>query len=146
MRWPTLWKSSAEDEKRAAKATALPPGEALDSVPNTVTPAAPAQTPDASFWQSYLDPRTLLSTVVLTTACIGGYRFYRTFLRRIPAVVNIKPSFFRKRSIFGTVTSVGDGDNFRIYHTPGGYLAGWGVWRPVPRDKKVLKNNTVLFH
>jgi hypothetical protein len=43
------------------------------------------------------------------------------------------------------VTSVGDGDNFRIYHTPGGRLAGWG-WLPgrrIPMDKKELKDQTV---
>jgi len=31
--------------------------------------------------------------------------------------------------MFGTATSVGDGDNFRFYHTPGGRLLGWG-WMP----------------
>jgi hypothetical protein len=43
------------------------------------------------------------------------------------------------------VTSVGDGDNFRIFHTPGGRLAGWGwlLWKRVPRGKKELRDNTV---
>jgi hypothetical protein len=40
---------------------------------------------------------------------------------------------------------VGDGDNFRVFHTPGGRLAGWGwlPWRRVPKEKKDLKNKTV---
>lgn len=40
--------------------------------------------------------------------------------------------------MFGQATSVGDGDNFRLYHTPGGRLLGWG-WMPgrkVPQRPK----------
>jgi len=43
------------------------------------------------------------------------------------------------------VTSVGDADNFRLFHTPGGRLTGWG-WLPGRRvhdDKKWLKDKTV---
>ena len=47
--------------------------------------------------------------------------------------------------MFGYVTRVGDGDNFRLYHTPGGRLVGWGwlPWRQVPTQGKGLKNMTV---
>jgi endonuclease YncB( thermonuclease family) len=41
------------------------------------------------------------------------------------------------------VTSVGDGDNFRFFHTPGGRLAGWGWLRSIPTDKKALRNQTI---
>jgi len=47
--------------------------------------------------------------------------------------------------LFGTVTRVGDGDNFHLYHTPGGRLAGWG-WLPgrkVPEKAGDLKNRTI---
>jgi hypothetical protein len=47
--------------------------------------------------------------------------------------------------LFGTVTRVGDADNFHLFHTPGGRLAGWG-WLPgrkIPEKKADLKNNTV---
>ena len=95
--------------------------------------------------QVFKQPQTILAAIVLTSFSLGLFRFYRTFLRRIPEAINIRPSYFQKRSVLGKVTSVGDGDNFRIYHTPGGWLAGWGwlPWRKVPKDKKELKNQTV---
>jgi hypothetical protein len=151
MRWPSFW-SSPENEESDQESSAQSAGEVLDSLLDTVkpsnsTPTSPVTTskPFEWDWQSYTEPQTIISTIALTSACIGFYKFYRTFLRRIPAAVNINPSFFRKRSVFGQVTSVGDGDNFRIFHTPGGWLAGWGWWRPIPKDKKALKNNTVQF-
>lgn len=53
------------------------------------------------------------------------------------------PGSFRKRSIFGQVTRVGDGDNFHLYHTPGGRLTGWGWLRKVPEKAVDLKKRTV---
>lgn len=154
MRWPSFW-SSPMDEKPDQDLSAESPGNVSESLVDTVkhsssTPTPPSSTPSSPKlldwnWHPYTEPQTIISTIALTSACIGFYKFYRTFLRRIPAAVNINPSFFRKRSVFGQATSVGDGDNFRIFHTPGGWLAGWGWWRPIPKDKKALKNNTVLF-
>lgn len=47
------------------------------------------------------------------------------------------PNMLRgKRIMRGKVTSVGDSDNFRFYHTPGGIWAGWGWLRHVPTTKK----------
>lgn len=59
----------------------------------------------------------------------------------------MQPVFYRKRSLFGTVTRVGDGDNFHLYHTPGGRLAGWGwlPWRKVPEKPGDLKNRTIAI-
>jgi len=40
---------------------------------------------------------------------------------------------------------VGDGDNFRLFHTPGGRLGGW-EWFPgrmIPKEKKALQDKTV---
>ena len=68
---------------------------------------------------------------------------YHRYLRRIPGAAYIKQSYFRKRSIFGRATRVGDGDNFHMYHTPGGRTFGWGWLRRVPRNKKELKDKTV---
>jgi hypothetical protein len=64
-------------------------------------------------------------------------------LRHIPGSGHIAPSFFRRRSLLGKVTSVGDGDGFHMFHTPGGRLAGWGWLRSVPKDRKELKGRTV---
>lgn len=150
MRWPSFWSSSKNGEQGAEPAKWS--NEVSDSVLGTEKPADfPTAPPPSSRLfdlrlQSYLTPQTIVSTIVLTSGCLGFYRFYRKFLRRIPAVGNISPGFFRKRSVFGKVTSVGDGDNFRIYHTPGGYLAGWGWLRSIPADKKALKNNTVGYY
>jgi hypothetical protein len=91
------------------------------------------------------DPRTLLSTAILTTSILASIKFYRSYLKRIPEASYIRPAFFRKRSLFGTVTRVGDADNFHLFHQPGGRLAGWG-WLPGRRivpEKKELKNQTV---
>jgi hypothetical protein len=152
MRWPSFW-SSPTDEKAEQDLSAQSPSNVSESLVDAVNHSSSTPTPRPSAasspkfldwdWRPYAEPQTIVSTIALTSACIGFYKFYRTFLRRIPAAVNINPSFFRKRSVFGQVTSVGDGDNFRIFHTPGGWLVGWGWWRPIPKDKRGLKNNTV---
>lgn len=100
---------------------------------------------NATDWQHYKDPRTLIPTILLTTTILISTRFYRSYLKRIPEAAYIRPRFFRKRSLFGTVTRVGDADNFHLFHTPGGRLAGWG-WLPGRRslpEGKELKNMTV---
>ncbi|KAI1482772.1 SNase-domain-containing protein [Daldinia eschscholtzii] len=94
-------------------------------------------------WEHYKDPRNWVPTLLVTTTVVASLQIYRSYLRRIPGTVYIRPSFFRKRSIFGQVTSVGDGDNFHLYHTPGGRLAGWGWLRNVPVKKAELKNKTI---
>lgn len=75
----------------------------------------------------------------------GFWVFWRSYLRRLARAQNIDPDFFRRRSLFGKVTSVGDGDGFHLFHTPGGRLAGWGWLRKVPTDRKALKGRTVRF-
>ncbi|KAF3484130.1 uncharacterized protein GIQ15_03454 [Arthroderma uncinatum] len=98
---------------------------------------------NATNWSHFLEPQNLIPTVLLTSGILFAARIHRKYLRRIPEATNISPSYLRQRSILGKVTSVGDGDNFRIYHTPGGILAGWGWLRKVPTSKKELKNNTI---
>lgn len=88
------------------------------------------------------DSRVLIASAALTLTTLGGVRVYKRFLRRVRSVEHIKPDF-RTQTLFGKCTSVGDGDNFRFYHTPGGRLAGWGLWRNAPSTKEELKNQTV---
>ena len=108
-------------------------------------PVSWSTTLNSTDWSHYRDPRNFIPVLLLTGTCLATYTFYRSYLRRLANAALIPPPFYRKRSIFGQVTSVGDGDNFRLFHTPGGRLAGWGwlPWRQIPSDKKALKDNTV---
>lgn len=97
-------------------------------------------------WATALtDPATIGTSLALTASTVAFLRFYKSYLRRIPSVNHIKPNYFRRRSLFGQVTSVGDADNFRLFHTPGGRIAGWGwaPWKKVPTKREGLANNTV---
>ena len=83
---------------------------------------------------------------MLTVASLGAYHIYSRRLRRYPTINHLPAQVYNSnfdRGLLGQVTSVGDGDNFRFYHTPGGYLAGWGWLRRVPTDKKDLRNQTI---
>nr|GAT55274.1 predicted protein [Mycena chlorophos] len=68
---------------------------------------------------------------------------YRRYLRRIRNADWITPNMLGRRWVKGRVTSVGDSDNFRFYHTPG---LGWR-WplklRTVPSTTKGLKDQTI---
>ncbi|EPE06710.1 nuclease domain containing protein [Ophiostoma piceae UAMH 11346] len=94
-------------------------------------------------WQHYAEPQAWLPPVLAVAAALGFSAFYRSYLRRIPGTNHIQPRFFRRRSLLGKVTSVGDGDNFHLFHTPGGRLAGWGWLRRVPTYRKELKGKTI---
>jgi hypothetical protein len=88
----------------------------------------------------------IVPTVVLTSSILISTYLYRTYLRRIPNVDAIRADLVGGKTILGRVTSVGDGDNFRVFHTPGGRLAGWG-WLPGRRipQKRELKDQTVRW-
>ncbi|KAL9604789.1 MAG: hypothetical protein Q9219_000237 [cf. Caloplaca sp. 3 TL-2023] len=124
MKWP--WSSNSENKEETAR---LSLGDAFKETQ----------------WSHYRDPRNIIPVVVLTGSALSAAAFYRSYLRRIPQAINIGPRYWRKRSLFGSVTSVGDADNFRLFHTPGGRLAGWGIlpWRKVPRTSKELREKTV---
>lgn len=125
MRWPG---SGTEDEKKKPSSESW-----LDSL-------------RLRDWRpSLIDPQTVITSIALTITSVGAVRVYKTYLRRIPSVNHIKPHYFRRKGLFGRVTSVGDADNFRLYHTPGGRLAGWGwlPWKRVPVKREGLSNQTV---
>jgi hypothetical protein len=164
MPWPQLWSSATKDEPkekdsvtsritRAADAASETASATASATVNAVSDASKTGDPVprqlsrslSSQLASLTEPQTVVGAVLLTTASLGLFKFYKTYLKRIPQATNINPGLFRRRSLVGKVTSVGDGDNFRFYHTPGGRLAGWG-WLPgrrVPADKKELKDQTV---
>lgn len=123
--WPFSSQSGKDDEK---------PGR---------RPVAWTDSLNGTDWQHFRDPRNWVPTVLMTTTILVSVQFYRSYLRRIPGAIHVQPSFFRKRSLFGKVTSVGDGDNFHLFHTPGGRLMGWGWMRSVPEKKPELRGKTV---
>ncbi|KAJ3534198.1 hypothetical protein NM208_g7641 [Fusarium decemcellulare] len=82
-------------------------------------------------------------TVFFSLAGLAALQLYANYLRRIPGSAYVRPNFFRNRSLFGRVTSVGDGDNFHLFHTPGGRAVGWGWLRKIPETRKELKNRTI---
>ncbi|WEW58746.1 putative endonuclease lcl3 [Emydomyces testavorans] len=98
---------------------------------------------NATDWKQFTEAKTIVPTVLLTSGILACVHIHRKYLRRIPEAGHISPSFFRRRSLFGKVTSVGDGDNFRMYHTPGGRWGGWEWLRKVPTGKNELKNSTI---
>jgi len=130
MRWPPWYSNSSRDDDDK-KSRSVSWTESLN----------------ATDWSHYTDPRTIVPTLLTTSTILLSVRVYRSYLRRIPQATYIRPGFFRKRSLFGTVTRVGDADNFHLFHTPGGRLTGWG-WLPgrkVPEKKADLKGKTVLL-
>jgi len=83
---------------------------------------------------------------LICTSVLGAYFGYRRFLRRIPTAVNVPDRILKKQTMLGYVVSVGDADNFRFFHTPGGYLAGWGWLRPTPRvNERGITDQTIMI-
>jgi len=81
----------------------------------------------------------IIPSVALTASLLTLNTFYRRRLRRIPTVAQLPPSAVSShRTLFGKAVSVGDADNFRLFHTPGGRLLGWGWLRSVPTTRKDL--------
>lgn len=90
-----------------------------------------------------IEPYLIASAVfgVATSAVL----FYRRNLRRIPSSAFLTPNLLKgKRVLKGKVTSVGDSDNFRFYHTPGGIWAGWGWLRHAPSGTKGNSGRQIL--
>lgn len=101
---------------------------------------------NATDWSQYTSSETLIPTFILTVSTLAAVKLYTSHFRRIRQATYITPDFLHKRSIFGYVTSVGDGDGLRLYHTPGGRLTGWN-WLPGRRvsqfKRQELKDETI---
>ncbi len=82
--------------------------------------------------------------IVLTAVLLGANYVYKTRLKRFSSTAEIPLDFLNgRRTLFGKVVSVGDGDNFRLFHTPGGRLAGWGWLRPIPTLRAASRAGTL---
>ena len=95
--------------------------------------------------------RLVLATIstpvgaALTTgaALVGGRLLYVRYLRRYATVNDLTPRVLKmRRTLVGRVTSVGDADGFRFYHTPGLPLLR-NYLHPVPTSKAALRNQTI---
>lgn len=95
---------------------------------------------------SILHPKVLLLSAGLTAGAILSYKMYTRYVRRIRTYLDLTPDILdRQRKLYGRVTRVGDGDNFRFYHTPGGVFLGWGWARHVPMSRSALKDETLMI-
>ena len=117
--------------------------ESAETKENT-SPATPSRNDALSRngLSHFTTSQTILASVSTTAATLVLLRLYKLYLRRIPSIDHIRPKIYRKGTLYGYVTSVGDGDNFRLFHTPGGRLAGWG-WLPRRRE---YKNKTTKLY
>ncbi|WOO81283.1 putative endonuclease LCL3 [Vanrija pseudolonga] len=92
------------------------------------------------------DPATVaaLSASLAVLGTLGGVRVYRRFFKRIRNADSLSTAVLDKKPfIKGVVTRVGDGDNFRLYHTPGPFWRYPLKLRRVPSSPKELKDNTL---
>lgn len=74
---------------------------------------------------SELPPYILISSAFALggATALSGWHVYARYVRRVPNHNWVTPDILKsKRQIKGYVTSVGDSDGFRLYHTPG---FGW---------------------
>lgn len=95
---------------------------------------------------SVFHPKVLLVSAGFTTSLFVGFHLYKRYCRRIRTYLDLTPSILdNQRQLYGKVTRVGDGDNFRFYHTPGGMLLGWGWLRKVPETRSELKDETLMI-
>jgi len=88
-------------------------------------------------WRQYTSVQAITSSIIFSATTLVLLKVYKDYIRRIPGAAYLKPGFFRRRSLYGYVSSVGDGDNFRLFHTPGGRLMGWG-WLPSRRMENLV--------
>lgn len=95
---------------------------------------------------SFLHPKVVLLSVGFTACGFLSYRMYARYVRRVRNYLDLTPEMMDgKRKLFGKVTRVGDGDNFRFFHTPGGIFLGWGWARHVPTARAALKDETLMI-
>ncbi|ORY28499.1 hypothetical protein BCR39DRAFT_468219 [Naematelia encephala] len=131
-----------ERRRRVSAYTSHSPLESLYSIIPSF--GSPAKSPSNS---SILDDpaaTALISAAASVALTLGGIYGYRHFWRRIRNADYVTSSMLdRKKWIKGVVTSVGDGDNFRLYHTPGPFFHYPLKFRSIPVTAKELKDETI---
>ncbi|WVF69214.1 hypothetical protein IAT40_003990 [Kwoniella sp. CBS 6097] len=86
----------------------------------------------------------IISAVGATCITLGSIAGYRRYWRRIRNANSVTSGMLeRKTWVRGVVTSVGDGDNLRLYHTPGPFFRYPFKFRSIPKTAKELKDETL---
>ncbi|KAI9892309.1 MAG: putative endonuclease lcl3 [Vezdaea aestivalis] len=129
--------SSAVDQGPSSCPNSFP-APALSTEPTSKQSPSGNPLTSWSAWGGSLVPTTILVGGILLTA-----RLQRKYFRRYADAPSVPQAFMRRRTMFGKVTSVGDGDDFRLFHTPGGRMAGWGWFRHVPESRTALAHQTI---
>lgn len=83
-----------------------------------------------------IEPSSLIIASLLSSAILGSCWGFNRYLKQIKSAREIPRGIMKKRWLYGKVTAVGDGDNFHLFHMPGGILGGWGWLRTLPRLEK----------
>lgn len=92
------------------------------------------------------DTSTIIALAFLlgSATALGTSSVYRRFFKRLASAEWVTPSILGRRPwITGVVTSVGDADNFRLYHTPGFGWRGPLKFRQIPGRSRELTGNTI---
>ncbi|TXT13805.1 hypothetical protein VHUM_01172 [Vanrija humicola] len=136
--------AAAEDAqrvRRARRAEAYPAPSPLETLKAYLPSTGGTELPP---WAT--DPPTVaaVSATLAVLGTLGGVRVYRRFFKRIRNADSLSTAVLDKKPfIRGVVTRVGDGDNFRLYHTPGPFWRYPLKLRRVPTSPKELKDNTL---
>ena len=92
---------------------------------------------DSSKDSRWLSPIVLAESILLTSSLLSAQLIHKRYFRQLLTSSHISERRLAKHpTIHGFVTSVGDGDNLRLYHTPGGLFLGLGIWRFPPKKTK----------
>ncbi|EPQ32236.1 uncharacterized protein PFL1_00433 [Pseudozyma flocculosa PF-1] len=90
-----------------------------DHLPANVQDAVPAAVPSEGELRHLLSTPVGIATLSITATSLSFLLYWRYF-RRIPNAEYLTPSVLRyRKTLVGHVTSVGDADGFRLFHTPG---------------------------
>ncbi|KAH7882694.1 SNase-domain-containing protein [Phlebopus sp. FC_14] len=147
--WP--WRTRKDNAQEQSHQPAPPTESKLEHAPHPRASSNPRLSDnflalDLDRLRPYVQP-TPYSLVFFTLGAasgVGGTMVWRRWVKRIRTAEWVTPDVLaRKRWVRGVVTSVGDADNFRLYHTPGiGWRRPFKV-RHVPKVKGELKDQTI---
>lgn len=88
-----------------------------------------------------IDTKIVIPAALLAVSFIALHRFYVKHLTRYKTSSHIPQNLLesKRHRLSGVITSVGDGDNFRLFHTPFLYSSV----NSVPKERKKLVGETI---